>query len=69
MEMIVARIPLNVGILKIRNVTSNEAEDMIEDYMAKNERAFPSDIAESLGISLRTTVEALQRLKDAGVVK
>jgi len=53
----------------MRDITVEEAMGLVEDCMEKKGRAYPDDIATTLGISTRVVIEALDRLEKEGAVQ
>jgi DNA-binding MarR family transcriptional regulator len=53
----------------IRGTSRSHAEKLIDDYLTKHPGPhFASEIAEALGLELRTTLEAIKRMIDSGKI-
>jgi DNA-binding MarR family transcriptional regulator len=69
LEKLIHDLPFDVKIVQTRNVKPEEADRLVEDYLAMSKTAYPSDIAEALGISLSDAISALERLEKEGTVR
>lgn len=56
--------PLKIRIIDVKDVSIEKAKDMIYQYYEThlNEAIYPDDIADELGLDLKTTVEAIDLL-------
>lgn len=69
LRMAFQRAPIQIKIVEYQeDVDIETAKGMIEDYLEKVGKAYPSDISEALKIPLKTTVEALEKLEESGSV-
>ncbi len=60
---------LPIKVVEGREVSSDVAIELVRDYFEKNGRAYPSDIASALGISLESVVKAMDYLKEKGIIQ
>jgi len=60
---------LPVTVVKGRDVSFDEAVTLVENYYQKHGKAFPSDVASKLGISLELVVKAIEHLKEKGLLR
>lgn len=55
--------------VSLREVSRADAERLIDRYLSKNRGShFASEIAEELGLDLRTTVETIQHMINVGMI-
>lgn len=66
---ILKHAPISARIVEIKDVTIEQAEQMVAQYLKTRKRAYPSEISDALSIPLKTTVEALEELQKEGKVK
>jgi len=61
-------LPLNIRVVEVRETTIEEAKKEILDYCDKHkgEIFYPDDVADELGLDLKTTVEATEELMKEG---
>ncbi|MGB2841989.1 MAG: hypothetical protein WBC40_05885 [Halobacteriota archaeon] len=61
-------LPLNIRIVEVRETTADEAKLEILEYCDKHkgETFYPDDVADELGLDLKTTVEATEELMKEG---
>lgn len=69
LEKLVRDLPFDVKIVQTRAVKAEEADRLVESYLEHSKRAYPSEVAEALGISLRDAIDALERLEKEGAVR
>jgi len=56
--------------IAIRDTSRSHAEKLIDGYLTKHPGShFASEIAETLGLDLRTTLEAIKRMIDSGKIR
>ena len=57
-------LPLNIRVVEVRETTVEEAKRVILEYCDKHkgEIFYPDDVADELGLDLKTTVEATEEL-------
>ena len=56
--------------VSVRNSSRSEAERLIDRYLTDHPgRHFASEIADALGLELRTTLDAIHHMIDSGVVR
>ena len=56
-------------LISIRDTSRSHAEKLIDGYLTKHPGShFASEIAEELGLDLRTTLEAIKRMIDSGKI-
>ncbi len=61
-------LPLNIRVVEVRETTVEEAKKEILDYCDKHKGGifYPDDVADELGLDLKTTVEATEELMKEG---
>ncbi len=61
-------LPLNIRVVEVRETTVEEAKREILEYCNKHkgEILYPDDVADELGLDLKTTVEATEGLMKEG---
>ena len=61
-------LPLNIRVVEVRETTVGEAKREILEYCDKHkgEIFYPDDVADELGLDLKTTVEATEELMKEG---
>ncbi len=60
-------LPLNIRVVEVRETTVEEAKREILEYCDKHKEIFyPDDVADELGLDLKTTVEATEELMKEG---
>ncbi|MDI6810737.1 MAG: hypothetical protein QMD80_03535 [archaeon] len=61
-------LPLNIRFVEVRETTVEEAKREILEYCDKHkgEIFYPDDVADELGLDLKTTVEATEELMKEG---
>ena len=64
-------LPLNIRVVEVRETTVEEAKRVILEYCDKHkgEIFYPDDVADELGLDLKTTVEATEELMKEGKVE
>ncbi|MCD6456136.1 MAG: hypothetical protein J7K81_05040 [Methanophagales archaeon] len=64
-------LPLNIRVVEVRETTVEEAKRVILEYCDKykGEIFYPDDVADELGLDLKTTVEATEELMKEGKVE
>jgi len=64
-------LPLNIRVVEVRETTVEEAKHEILEYCDKHkgEIFYPDDVADELGLDLKTTVEATEELMKEGKVE
>ena len=57
-------LPLNIRVVEVRETTVEEAKREVLEYCNKHkgEILYPDDVADELGLDLKTTVEATEGL-------
>lgn len=63
--------PLKIRIIDVKDVSIEKAKDMIYQYYVihSNEAIYPDDIADELGLDLKTTVEAIDLLLEENKIE
>jgi hypothetical protein len=61
-------LPLNIRVVEVRETTVEEAKKEILEYCDKHkgEIFYPDDVADELGLDLKTTIEATEELMKEG---
>ena len=61
-------LPLNIRVVEVRETTIEEAKKEILEYCDKHKGGifYPDDVADELGLDLKTTVEATEELMKEG---
>ncbi len=55
--------------ITVRDTSCSQSEKLIDGYLTKHPGShFASEIAEELGLDLRTTLEAIKRMIDSGKI-
>lgn len=64
-------LPLNIRVVEVRETTVEEAKREILEYCNKHKGAilYPDDVADELGLDLKTTVEATEELMKSGEIE
>ena len=58
-----------VSISEVRDISEEELEKMLVEYIEKRERAYPSDIAADLKVPYFTVTDVIQRLTEKGILE
>ncbi len=63
-------LPLNIRVVEVRETTVEKAKEDILGYCDKHkgEILYPDDVADELGLDLKTTVEATEELMKSGEI-
>lgn len=63
-------LPLNIRVVEVRETTIEEAKREILEYCDKHKGGifYPDDVADELGLDLKTTVEATEELMKEGTL-
>jgi Arc/MetJ-type ribon-helix-helix transcriptional regulator len=59
----------SIKIMDIRNESKEKAEKEIIEYLKKNKKAYPSEIAEALELDFDTVLEIVKGLVETGRLK
>ena len=59
----------SIQIIDVRNVSKEKAEKEIIEYLKKNKKAYPSDIADALQLDFDLVLEIIKELAKEGRVK
>ena len=59
----------SIQIIDVRNVSKEKAEKEIIEYLKKNKKAYPSDIADALQLDFDLVLEIIKGLAKEGRVK
>lgn len=69
LERKIDSFPLKIRFVEIIDKTQNEVDDLVLDYYKSHNKAYPSDIAEELGLSLEAVFNSIDKLVSEGRIK